>query len=304
MISMLLIPLLQTVATPVRAETLLVRPVAVPAPWYEVATGIFAIAALLLLLGIVLLLAGAARAMKGTESSLTAKLDVLGRELVPLLRRLHDVTTDLQEITRSVRGDLQKLSGTASAVDGTVRDVLAVTEARVARVAAMVDDATEEAQQQVDSARALLGEMRRGATSMVRSFGGRPARAGASAASEAASPAPPRRERATPRRAPLVASSASQHHDEDDEEWLAEPMAPSAALRARRRASIAAPAAAPRVDRGWEQEADALIDEAERALGRHFAADDVVRGDGDAAAPSGDPWRAGGPRLRSRSQDA
>lgn len=325
---MLLLPLLQAVAAPVRAETLLVRPVAVPAPWYEVATGVFAIAALLLLLGIVVLLAGAARAMKGTESSLVRKLDTLGGELVPLLRRLHEVTGDLQEITRSVRGDLQRLSGTASAVDGTVRDVLAVTEARVARVAAMVDEVTDEAETQVAAARALLGDVRRGAASMARSFGARTNRddAGDARAARGAAPAPPpRRDRATPRRAPVIVPTPDVA--DDDDEWVAEPMAPSAALRARRRASIAAPATAPREDASWEQEADALIDEAERALGRHFAADgaatavqraerdDDVESDPDdpavrdrttrpAAAPSGDPWRTGGPRLRPRQPGA
>jgi hypothetical protein len=328
MTSMLLLPLLQAVAAPVRAETLLVRPVAIPAPWYEVATGVFAIVALLLLLGIVVLLAGAARAMKGTESSLTRKLDTLGGEIVPLLRRLHEVTGDLQEITRSVKGDLQKLSGTATAVDGTVRDVLAVTEARVARVAAMVDEVTDEAQAQVSSARALLADVRRGASSMVQSFGARTGRDRPRAGSDAAPPAPPRRDRATPRGAPLVAPPLDLLGDDEEEEWVAEPMAPSAALRARRRASIATPASEPRADAAWEQEADALIDEAQRALGRHFAsgaldessratmaADDDLEADPDDPAvrarapramptPPVDPWRTGGPRLRPRHPGA
>ena len=47
------------------ADTLLVRPVDVPAPWYSVATGILSIVVTLLLLGIAVALLGMARALKG-----------------------------------------------------------------------------------------------------------------------------------------------------------------------------------------------------------------------------------------------
>ncbi|MCU0626147.1 MAG: hypothetical protein MUF21_06610 [Gemmatimonadaceae bacterium] len=133
----LFLPLLVQVAVaPVRAETLLVKPVAMPAAWYDVATGFFAIAGTLLLLVIGVLLLGLARAIQGAGQTVGRKLETLSGELVPLARRLHDVAGDLQEVTQQVKGDIARLGGTAGAVDETVRDVLAVTERRVARLAA------------------------------------------------------------------------------------------------------------------------------------------------------------------------
>ena len=317
MVDMLTLPtLLQSVAAPVRAETLLVRPVAMPAPWYEVATGVFAVVAILLLLGITVALLGAARSLKGAESSLGRKVDTLAGELVPLLRRLNEVSGDLQEVVRSVKGDVVRLSGTAGAVDATVRDVLSVTERRVARVAAMIDDVTDEAQATVDTARGLMADVRGGAGDMVARFvGGAAARRGRPAPSRPATPTPTASRPVAPPQAALV-------DDDLDDDWTAEPLPRGRAVRARRAARLAAAPGDGDEPAEWAREADALIDEAERALGRRFGAasagaeagdagDDEIEADPDdpevqarratpRATPAVDPWRAGGPRLRPR----
>jgi hypothetical protein len=155
------------------ADTLLVRPVDLPAPWYSVATGILSIVVTLLLLGIAVALLGMARALKGAESNLGGRMQGLADELVPLARNLNQIATQLSEVTVAARGDLAKLSGTIGAVDDAVRDVIDAGEARFHQFGTLLDAVQDEAQATVASATGVMRGVRTGAGSMVSSLFGR-----------------------------------------------------------------------------------------------------------------------------------
>lgn len=152
------------------ADTLLVRPVDVPVPWYSVASGVLSIVVTLLLLGIAVALLGMARALKGAEKNLSGRMQGLTDELIPLARTLNGIATQLAEVTSEARRDLKKLSGTVGAVDDAVRDALADGEARLHQFGAMLDMVQDEAQATVASATGIMRGVRTGAGSLVSSL--------------------------------------------------------------------------------------------------------------------------------------
>jgi hypothetical protein len=154
-------------ALAVLADTLLVRPVDLPAPWYSVATGVLSIVVTLLLLGIAVALLGMARALKGAEHRLGGRMQGLADELIPLARNLNQIATQLSDVTTEARNDLKRLSGTVGAVDDAVRDVIEAGEARLARVGVLLDVLQDEAQATVASATGAMRGVRTGAGSLV-----------------------------------------------------------------------------------------------------------------------------------------
>lgn len=155
-------------ALPLLADTLLVRPVAVPAPWYSVASGVLSIVVTVLLLGIALALLGMARALKSAEERLGTKLQGLGTELIPLARNLNAIATQLADVTTDAKADFARLSSTIGVVDAAVRDVIDATEARLARVATLLDAVQNEAEATVADATGLMRGMREGARTLLR----------------------------------------------------------------------------------------------------------------------------------------
>ncbi|MBC7844043.1 MAG: hypothetical protein H7099_17140 [Gemmatimonadaceae bacterium] len=162
---MMMIPVLA-----LAADTLLVRPVAVPAPWYSVATGILSIIVTLLLLGIAVALMGMARALKGAESNLGGRMQKLADEIVPLARNLNQIATQLSDFTTEARGELRRLSGTIGVVDDAVRDAVDAGESRLAQFGTLLDAVQDEAQATVASATGAMRGLRTGAGSMVSSL--------------------------------------------------------------------------------------------------------------------------------------
>ena len=152
------------------ADTVLVRPVGVPTPWYSVASGVLSIVVTLLLLGIAVALLGMARALKGAESRLGGSMKGLTEELLPLARNLNQIAVQLSDVTVAVRGDLQKISGTIGAVDDAVRDALDAGEARLGQLGTLVDAVQDEAQAVVGSATGMMRGMRAGAGTLAKSF--------------------------------------------------------------------------------------------------------------------------------------
>ena len=155
------------------ADTLLVRPVDVPAPWYSVATGILSIIVTLLLLGIAVALLGMARALKGAEKNLGGRMQGLADELIPLARNLSQIALKLSEVTGEASAEIKRISGTITVVDDAVRDAIEASEERLARFGAMLDVVQDEAQATVVSATGLIRGVRFGAGSMVSSLFGR-----------------------------------------------------------------------------------------------------------------------------------
>ncbi len=149
------------------ADTLLVRPVAMPTPWYSVATGVLSIVVTLLLLGIAIALLGMVRAMKNAENRLGSRVQGLADELIPLARNLNGAATQLSGIAETVRGDLARLSGTVSAVDDAVRDTLDAGEKRLREFGALIDVVQGEAEATVASASSLMRGVRTGVSSFV-----------------------------------------------------------------------------------------------------------------------------------------
>ena len=155
------------------ADTLLVRPVDVPAPWYSVATGILSIIVTLLLLGIAVALLGMARALKGAEKNLGGRMQGLADELIPLARNLNQIALRLSEVTGEASAEIRRISGTITVVDDAVRDAIEASEERLARFGALLDVVQDEAQATVVSATGLIRGVRTGAGSMVSSLFGR-----------------------------------------------------------------------------------------------------------------------------------
>jgi hypothetical protein len=155
-------------ALPLLADTLLVRPVAVPAPWYSVASGILSIVVTLLLLGIAVALLGMARALKSAEDRLGTKMQGLSTELIPLARNLNAIATQLASVTTDAKADFARLSATIGVVDDAVRDVIDATEARLARVATLLDAVQDEAEATVADATGLMRGVRAGARTLLR----------------------------------------------------------------------------------------------------------------------------------------
>ena len=162
---MLTIPVLALVA-----DTLLVRPVDVPAPWYSVATGILSIFVTLLLLGIAVALLGMARALKGAEKNLGGRMQGLADELIPLVRNLNQIATQLSEATVEARAEIRRISGTIGVVDDAVRDAIEDGEARLAQFGTLLDAVQDEAQATVASATGLIRGVRTGTGAMVSSL--------------------------------------------------------------------------------------------------------------------------------------
>jgi hypothetical protein len=154
----------------VRAETLLVRPVSLPTPWYDAAGGILSIVTTLLLVGIIVALLSVARALRGVEHRMTGRLQALTDELIPLVRTLNGAATEVAAMTSTVRGDLQRLSATVGVVDTSVREAIGAAETRLATFAAMLDTVQDEAQETVASAAGLMRGIRGGARSMFSQF--------------------------------------------------------------------------------------------------------------------------------------
>ncbi len=168
------------------ADTLLVRPVDVPAPWYNVATGILSIVVTLLLLGIAAAVLGIARAVRGAEHNLGKRFQGLSDELIPLVRNLNQVATQLSEVTTAVRKDLGRLSGTVGAVDDAVRDALDASQHRLAQFATLVDAVQDEAEATIASATGLMRGVRAGVGTLFSDVLGRGGMAGRRKARRAA----------------------------------------------------------------------------------------------------------------------
>jgi hypothetical protein len=155
------------------ADTLLVRPVAVPAPWYSVATGILSIVVTVLLLGIAAALLAMARAVRGAEHNLGKRFEGLSDELIPLVRNLNRVATQLSDVTTAVRQDLGRLSGTVGAVDDAVRDALDAGQQRLSQLATLVDVVQDEAEETIAAATGLMRGVRTGAGTLFADVIGR-----------------------------------------------------------------------------------------------------------------------------------
>lgn len=205
------------------ADTLLVRPVDVPAPWYNVATGILSIVVTLLLLGIAAAVLGMARAVSGAEQSLGKRFQGLSDELIPLVRNLNQAATQLSELTKAVRKDLDRLSGTVGAVDDAVRDALDAGEQRLTQFATLVDAVQDEAAATVATATGLIRGVRTGAGTLFADVMGRGGKAGRRPARRATR----RSERSEAeldesdvraRLAALEAALAASDEDEDEDE--------------------------------------------------------------------------------------
>ena len=149
------------------ADTLLVRPVAVPAPWYSVATGVLSIVVTLLLLGIAVAVLGMARALKGAEKNLGGRMQGLADELIPLARNLNQIATQLSEATVEARTEIRRISGTINVVDDAVRDAIDAGESRLAQFGVLLDAVQDEAQATVASATSLVRGVRTGTGAMV-----------------------------------------------------------------------------------------------------------------------------------------
>ena len=149
------------------ADTLLVRPVAVPAPWYSVATGVLSIVVTLLLLGIAVAVLGMARALKGAEKNLGGRMQGLADELIPLARNLNQIATQLSEATVEARTEIRRISGTINVVDDAVRDAIDAGESRLAQFGVLLDAVQDEAQATVASATSLIRGVRTGTGAMV-----------------------------------------------------------------------------------------------------------------------------------------
>ena len=156
------------------ADTLLVRPVDVPAPWYSVATGVLSIVAILLLLSISAALLGLVRAIRGAEARLLGKMKGLTDELIPLARNLSHMSSQLADVTTAAKVDLARLSSTVSAVDHSVRKALDAGEARLAQFGTLVDAVQDEAEATVASATGLMRGVRKGASTLATNFFVRP----------------------------------------------------------------------------------------------------------------------------------
>ena len=164
-----MLPLVSTIA-----DTLLVRPVDVPTPWYAVASGVMSVIVTLLLLGIAVALLGMARALKNAESHFGGRIQGLTDELIPLAKNLNHIATQLSEVTTAARGDLARISGTIATVDDAVRDALDAGELRLAQFGTLLDAVRDEAQATVASATGLVRGLRTGAGSLASDvFGGK-----------------------------------------------------------------------------------------------------------------------------------
>jgi len=149
------------------ADTLLVRPVDMPTPWYSVASGVMSVIVSLLLLGIAVAILGMARALKNAESNFGGRIQGLTDELIPLAKNLNQIATQLSEVTTAARGDLARLSGTVATVDDAVREALDAGESRLARFGTLIDAVQDEAQAVVASATGLVRGLRTGAGSLA-----------------------------------------------------------------------------------------------------------------------------------------
>lgn len=156
------------------ADTLLVRPVDVPAPWYSIATGVLSIAALLVLLSISVAFLGMVRAIKGAEARILGTINGLTDELIPLVRNMNHMSTQLADVTTAAKVDMARLSSTVGAVDHAVRKALDVGEARLAQFGTLVDAVQDEAEATVASATGLMRGVRKGASTLATNFFARP----------------------------------------------------------------------------------------------------------------------------------
>ncbi len=310
---MLTIPILALVA-----DTLLVRPVDVPAPWYSVATGVLSIVVTLLLLGIAAALLGMARVLKGAEKNLGIRLQGLSEELIPLARNLNLIATQLSEFTLAARNDLARLSGTIGVVDDAVRDAIDAGEARLAQFGTLADAIQDEAEATVAAATGAMRGVRTGAGALVSSLLGRNGKSSRPRRSRRAGHdddrAPLGEDDVRARLAALEAALAEPDDDEEDDED--EPQ-----IVARTRASRA-PAREPLQDvDDWDDDdfdddddddddeyGDDEVDddddiefddddEAEEAAGNDAGDGERESGSEDTMA---EPPRHGGPRIRNR----
>lgn len=156
------------------ADTLLVRPVDVPAPWYSIATGVLSIVAILLLLSISAALLGMVRAIRGAEARLLDKMKGFTDELIPLARNLSHMSTQLADVTTAAKVDLARLSSTVGAVEHAVRKALDAGEARLAQFGTLVDAVQDEAEATVASATGVMRGVRKGASTLATNFFARP----------------------------------------------------------------------------------------------------------------------------------
>ncbi len=256
------IPLLALIA-----DTLLVRPVAVPAPWYSVATGILSVVVTVLLLGIAAALLGMARAVRGAEHNLGKRFQGLSDELIPLVRNLNRVATQLSDVTTAVHQDLGRLSGTVGAVDDAVRDALDAGQQRLAQLATLVDVVQEEAEATIATATGLMRGVRTGASTL---FGNvmdrsRPARrqtAGRSARRDGAAPAALDESDVRARLAALEAAFAASSADEDDDDDADDDFVPTV----RSRTGSAARSRREDAADSWDGHDDELDDEDDTEL--------------------------------------
>ena len=239
------------------ADTLLVRPVDVPAPWYSVATGVLSIVVTLLLLGIAIALLGMARALKGAETNLGGRMQGLADELIPLARNLNQIATQLSEVTGEARVELKRLSGTITVVDDAVRDAIDAGEDRLAQFGTLLDAVQDEAQATIASATGMVRGMRTGAGAM---FSGLFGRSGTSKPVKRRAAAPHRddaprlldEDDVRSRLAALEAAFAEQDDDDDDYE---DDVMPTRGMSAQR-VTAADSDAVPSDEDEWDDEED------------------------------------------------
>jgi hypothetical protein len=239
------------------ADTLLVRPVDVPAPWYSVATGILSIVVTLLLLGIAVALLGMARALKGAEKNLGGRMQGLADELIPLARNLNQIATQLSEVTAEARIELKRLSGTVTVVDDAVRDAIEAGEDRLAQFGTLLDAVQEEAEATVASATGMVRGMRAGAGAMISGlFGSTRSAQRATRRPRPASPGAARRALDEDDvRARLAALEAAMGEQDDEDDDYEDDVLPAGATTSQRVAG-AGSGAVPDDDDEWDDEDD------------------------------------------------
>lgn len=163
------------------------------ATWFrdlvEIATGILAITACVLLLGAI----PAAFALRRAMREMRDYLVKAEREVAPLLRDLGTAARDLTGVSGAIRRDIDEVHTTVTEANDTVRDVVRLAHTRVREWDGLLGVAQAEVEGILESAAAAARGVRAGASALGSIVGVRGPSRSAGAGRERAPDARPRR---------------------------------------------------------------------------------------------------------------
>ena len=165
-------------------DTVLMRQVGQTRPWYDTATSIAALLALLAVTVLLFSLVPAAWSFRRSYQKVSELVDKAYGDATPFVRHATSIADNVNHISASVRNDVQLVHGTIASANERIRQAVMQTETRLNELNALLAVVQEEAETMFVATASTVRGVRTGAAALHREDIGDAAHAAAPTESE------------------------------------------------------------------------------------------------------------------------